>query len=65
MAERALHGDLKKRLVNNEPFIYAHLIKYERPYAYQTKRSLNNTDAKRYAYLTDGAMNISFDDKTR
>ena len=64
MAERALHGDLKKRLVNNEPFIYAHLIKYERPYAYQTKRSLNNTDAKRYAYLTDGAMNISFDDSS-
>ena len=62
MTERALHGDLKKRLINNESFVYTHLIKYERPYAYQTKRALNNTDAKRYAYLTDGAINISFDD---
>ena len=62
MTERALHGNLKKRLINNESFVYTHLIKYERPYAYQTKRALNNTDAKRYAYLTDGAINISFDD---
>ena len=32
MAERNLHANLKKRLINNEAFVYAHLIKYERPY---------------------------------
>ena len=49
MAERALSTDLKKLLLNNEPFTYAHLVKFERP----SKELLNgtfSTDAKRYAY---------------
>ena len=63
MAERLTSSNLalKKRLINNEPFVYAHLIKYERPYKF-TKAGKPNTDAKRYAYLTDGAVNIAFDD---
>ena len=63
MTERLTSGNiaLKKRLINNEPFIYAHLIKYERPHKFP-KAGKPNTDAKRYAYLTDGAINISFDD---
>ena len=63
MAERSLNTTLKKRLINNEPFVYAHLIKYERPYAAQ-KNGKHSTDAKRYAYLTDGAVNIDYDDGT-
>ena len=31
MAERNLSTDLRKVLVNNEPFEYCHLIKFERP----------------------------------
>jgi len=61
MAERNLNTTLKKRLINNEPFAYAHLIKYERPYATLVSGK-HSTDAKRYAYLTDATVNIVFDD---
>ena len=61
MAERSLNTALKKRLINNEPFVYAHLIKYERPHN-ADKNGKHSTDAKRYAYLTDGEINISFND---
>ena len=52
----------------NGSFVYAHLVKFERP------RDINiapnatikyDTSAKRYAYLTDAAFNISFDDGTK
>ena len=64
MAERLATNNaaLKKRLINNEPFVYAHLIKYERPHN-ADKNGKHSTDAKRYAYLTDGEINISFNDK--
>jgi hypothetical protein len=61
MAERALSTDIKKLLLNNEPFTYAHLVKFERP----SKELINgtfSTDAKRYAYYTDSAFNIDFND---
>ena len=58
---RNLHTALKKRLINNEAFVYAHLIKYERPYAV-LRSGKHSTDAKRYAYLTDGAVNIDYND---
>ena len=61
MAERQLSTDLRKVLINNEPFSYCHLIKFERP----SKAMLNgkfSTDAVRYAYYTDAGHNIAFDD---
>ena len=61
MAERTLHATLKKRLINNEAFAYAHLIKYERPHP-PLKNGKHSTDAKRYAYLTDAAINIDYND---
>ena len=61
MAERTLHATLKKRLINNEAFVYAHLIKYERPHP-PLANGKHSTDAKRYAYLTDAAVNIDFND---
>ena len=64
MAERALNVATKKRLINNEPFVYAHLIKYERPRKIPKTSSIVNTDAARYGYLSDAAFNISFDDGT-
>jgi len=63
MAERNLHATLKKRLINNEAFTYAHLIKYERPHP-PLKNGKHSTDAKRYAYLTDAAINIDYNDGT-
>ena len=63
MAERLATNNaaLKKRLINNEPFVYAHLIKYERPHKIKSQGK-HSTNAKRYAYLTDAAVNISFND---
>ena len=63
MAERlsSSNSALKKRLINNEPFVYAHLIKYERPHKV-LPNGKHSTDAKRYAYLTDAGINISFND---
>ena len=61
MAERQLSTALRKVLINNEPFSYCHLIKFERP----SKAMLNgkfSTDAVRYAYYTDAGHNVSFDD---
>ena len=63
MSERALNIATKKRLINNEPFAYAHLIKFERPFPME-KTGEASTDAKRYGYLTDAAFNIGFDDGT-
>ena len=64
MGERALHANIKKRLINNEPFAYAHLIKFERPYKVTKTSTLGSTSANRYGYLTDASFNISFDDGT-
>ena len=63
MTERlsSSNSALKKRLINNEPFVYAHLIKYERPHL-AMPNGKHSTDAKRYAYLTDGPINIDFND---
>ena len=61
MAERNLSTALRKVLINNEPFEYCHLIKFERP----SKALLSgkfSTDAVRYAYYTDAGHNIAFDD---
>ena len=63
MAERLLSTNLKKLLINNEPFNYCHLLKFERP----SEALLNgtfSTDAKRYAYFTDAATNLNFDDQS-
>ena len=31
MAERSVGTNTRKKLINNEPFAYAHLVKFERP----------------------------------
>ena len=64
MAERSLNIALRKRLLNNEPFIYAHLVKFERPNKFPTINGVTNPNAAQYSYFTDAAMNISFDDGT-
>ena len=61
MAERTVGTNLRKKLINNEPFTYAHLVKFERPSAI-LPNGTHSTDAKRYAYFTDATHNIAFDD---
>ena len=64
MAERNLSTNLKKLLINNEPFSYCHLIKFERPSKALLDGSFS-TDAVRYAYYTDATHNVSFDDQSK
>ena len=58
MPERTLAEALKKKLINNEAFTYAHLIKFERPSSVLPSGKYS-TDAKRYGYFTDASVNIS------
>ena len=64
--ERDLDGALKTALLNNSPFVYAHLIKFERP---TLLSNLSNTKAstnkQNFTYLTDASINISFDDGSK
>ena len=56
---------LLQALHNNTPFVYAHLIKFERPTKDILKVSRNSFKSKRasnYAYITDAGYDISFDD---
>ena len=59
---------LLNALHNNTPFIYAHLVKFERPALTSVPGSastfsLNN--AENFAYFSDGAFDIVFDDGTK
>jgi hypothetical protein len=63
MAKRSINSNIETHLINNEPFEYAHLIKFERPFAADVDGKFR-TNANRYVYLTDGARDISFDDGT-
>ena len=63
MAERSVGTNTRKKLINNEPFAYAHLVKFERPSS-TLPNGKYSTDAKRYAYFTDAAHNLDFDDQS-
>jgi hypothetical protein len=52
-------------LVNNEPFLYAHLIKFERPSRPDSLSGLVSTAKQRYTYLTDASVNVTFDDGSK
>lgn len=59
--ERPVNPALKALLVRNEPFLYAHLIKFERP-SRPDQFGQVSTSKQRYTYLTDASVNVSFDD---
>jgi hypothetical protein len=61
MAKRSINSNIETALINNEPFEYAHLIKFERPFAPDSDGKYR-TNANRYVYLTDGSRDFSFDD---
>ena len=59
MPKRDIPTNVENLLINNEPFEYAHLVKFERPF--NPKDGQFRTGANRYVYLTDGARDISYD----
>jgi len=59
MAKRSINSNIESHLINNEPFEYAHLVKFERPF--HPKNGEFRTNSGRYVFLTDGARDISFD----
>jgi hypothetical protein len=65
ITERPVSPALKTMLVNNEPFQYAHLIKFERPSRPDSLSGLVSTAKERYTYLTDASINVSFDDGSK
>ncbi len=62
MTKRVINTNIEQHLVANEPFEYAHLIKFERPF--DPKDGTFRTNARRYVYLTDGARDITFHGNT-
>ena len=65
ITERPVSTALKNMLVNNEPFQYAHLIKFERPSRPDSLSGLVSTSKQRYTYLTDASINVNFDDGSK
>ena len=64
--ERSVHADLKTVLLNNTPFVYAHLIKFERPsLLYNLSTTKPTTNKENFTYLTDASINVSFDDGSK
>ena len=62
MTKRNVNTSIEEVLVSNEPFEYAHLIKFERPFQKDPDSPDFRTNANRYAYFTDASRDISFND---
>ena len=62
MTKRTVPTAIEEILVSNEPFEYAHLIKFERPFKKDPNSPDFRTNANRYAYFTDASRDISFND---
>ena len=54
---------LRTSLINGDPFVYAHLIKFER--AVTTASSKPARNARDYTYISDASVDISFDDGSK
>ena len=64
--ERDLHSNVKSTLLNNTPFVYAHLIKFERPnMTGNLSKTKPSTNKEHYTYLTDASIDISFNDGSK
>ena len=65
MAIRNLNTTLRTSLLNNDPFNYAHLVKFERPVPYPLGNKKASRNASTYTYVTDGAFDIVWDDGSK
>ena len=59
---RSLDTDVRNSLLKEEPFVYAHLLKFERPLKTDSGKSARR--AKDYVYITDGSFDIKWDDES-
>ena len=62
MSYRPYNNELRDSLYNNDPYIIAHLIKFERPTISSTYSGISAEKATDYSYLTDSIIDIDFDD---
>ena len=62
MALREINATLKQALIDNVPFTYANLLKFERPTKVSQYLGVASTDSKNYTYITDAPYDIVFDD---
>ena len=60
---RPLDNDVSSKLISGEGFLYAHLIKFEKPI--KTVTGAVSENARDYSYLTDASFNIQFDDESQ
>jgi len=56
---------LQNSLLNNDPFNYAHLVKFERPLPFPEGGKKASRKASSYTYITDGAFDIVWDDGSK
>ena len=59
---RPISTDIRDSLLKEEPFVYAHLVKFEKPL--KTDGGKSAQQAKDYVYITDGSVDIEFDDES-
>ena len=62
MAYRPFNNELRDSLYNNDPYIVAHLVKFERASIQPGYSGISSKEATTYTYLTDANFNIDFDD---
>ena len=62
MTIRNLNAALRTSLLENDPFNYAHLVKFERPNISTSASGESSRKANTYTYITDGAFDIEWDD---
>jgi len=63
MTIRNLNPTLTASLLENDEFVYAHLVKFEKPL--KTLTGGSSQRANDYAYITDGSHDIAFDDGSK
>lgn len=74
LLEREVHSDVKALLLGTDmgngkyaenPFQYAHLVKFERPAQLDSRTGKASTSSQRYVYLTDGSIDVTWDDGSK
>ena len=63
MSLRGINTDVRGSLLKEEPFVYAHLIKFER--VIKTQSSKPSESATDYSYITDASVDILWDDESK
>jgi hypothetical protein len=61
MQLRPLDGPLQTSIVNNDPFVYYHLVKFERPQPSLPDGAIEGIESD-FTYITDAPYNVPWDD---